>query len=108
MNAEVEGEEIGGVVDKWDVDGINENGEYLVDTCAETDLFLTNIFQHKTIHRYTWTGGNKRNLIDYVAVDKWMNKEAMDVKIVKEMFNGSSFCCIGKSEDQNQMGIWGK
>ena len=34
------------------VDEVNENGEYLVDTCAERGLFLAN--QHKIINRYIW------------------------------------------------------
>ncbi len=51
-NARVGSTEIGGVVGKYVVDGVNENGEYLVDICAERGLFLSNTsFQHKMIHR---------------------------------------------------------
>ncbi len=35
------------------VEGVNENGENLVDVCAERGLFLANTFQHKMIHQYT-------------------------------------------------------
>ena len=35
------------------MDGVNENGEYLVDTCGK-GLFVANtFFHHKMIHRYT-------------------------------------------------------
>ncbi len=52
--------EIGEVVGKYGVEGVNENGEHLVDICAERGLFLSNtFFQHKMIHRYTWARGNE-------------------------------------------------
>ncbi len=35
MNARVRGREIGGVVGGYGVEGINENGQHLVDICAE-------------------------------------------------------------------------
>ena len=77
MNARVGCEEVDGVVGKWGVPGTNENGECLVDLCAERGLFLANtFFEHKLIHRYTWRrlDGNEeqKGLIDYVAVDERM------------------------------------
>ncbi len=62
MNTRVGSTEIGGVVGKFSVDGVNENEQYLADICAERGLFLTNTFQHKMIHRYTWARGNERSL----------------------------------------------
>ena len=42
--------EVAGVVAKWGVDGVNENGEHPVDTC----MFLANtFFRNQIIHRYT-------------------------------------------------------
>ncbi len=35
MNGRVGSSELAGVVGKWGVDGVNENGEHLVDVCAE-------------------------------------------------------------------------
>lgn len=32
-------------VGKWCINGVNENGPYLVDICAEKSLFLSNTFQ---------------------------------------------------------------
>ncbi len=51
MNARVGSTETGGVVGKYGVDRVNDKGQYLVDSCAERGLFLSNTFQHKMIHR---------------------------------------------------------
>ncbi len=93
MNARVGSTEIGGVVGQYGVDRVNENGQYLVDICAERGLFLANtFFQHKIIHRYTWERGNERSLTDYIAVDNRLRKEVEDAKIVRG------------SEDKTRMG----
>ncbi len=63
MNARVGSTEIGGVVEKYGVDGVSGNGHNLVDICAERGLFLSNTFQHKMIHRYTWARANERSLL---------------------------------------------
>ncbi len=53
MNVRVGSTEIGGVVGKNGVDGVKENGQYLVDISAERGLFISNtFFQHKMINRY--------------------------------------------------------
>ena len=40
--------EVAGVVVKWGVGGVKENGEYLVDICAERRLLLANTFSAST------------------------------------------------------------
>ncbi len=40
----VKSREIGGVVGGYGVEGVNENGQHLVDICAERGLFLWNTF----------------------------------------------------------------
>ncbi len=40
MNGRVGNSELAGVVGKWGEEGVNENGEHLVDICAERGLFL--------------------------------------------------------------------
>ncbi len=51
------------------VEGVNENGQYLVDICGERRLFLSKtFFQHKMIHRYTWARGDERSMTDYTVV----------------------------------------
>ncbi len=68
MKAKVGSTETGGVVGEFGVDGVNENGRYPVDICAERGLFLVNTFlQHKMIHGYTWARGNGRSLIDHTG-----------------------------------------
>ena len=57
------------------MDGVNENGEYLVDTCAERGLFLANyFFQHKMIHRYTWRRDRR------MSIDKRMTQSSIKKK----------------------------
>ncbi len=36
--------EVVGMVGKWGVDGVHDNGEYLVAICAERGLFLVTTF----------------------------------------------------------------
>ncbi len=69
-----------GVVGKCGVEEVNKNGEHLVDVCAERGLFLANtFFQHNMIHWYTWRRredrGDKKSLIDYIAVDERLRKD---------------------------------
>ncbi len=73
---------------------VNENGQYLVDICAERGLFLLNTFQHKMIHRYTWARGNERRLIDYIAVDNRLRREVEDAKVERGMFSGSDHFAV--------------
>ncbi|MEL7177812.1 MAG: reverse transcriptase domain-containing protein [Pseudomonadota bacterium] len=99
MNAKVGEEEIEGVVGKWGVAGVNENGEYLVNICAERGLFLANTcFEHKMIHRYTWRRMQgeveQKGLIDYVAVDERIRRDVMDAKVVRGMFQDSDHYAV--------------
>ncbi len=81
------------MVGKWGVEGVNENGEHLVDVCTERGLYLANIFfQHKRIHQYTWRrredGGEEKSFIDYIAVDERLRKDVLDAKVVR----GAQLC----------------
>ncbi len=88
---------------KYGVEGVNENGQYLVDICAERGLFLSStFFQHKMIHRYTWARGNKRSMIDYIAVDSSLRREVEDAKVVRGLWLGP-FCSCSESEDEREM-----
>ena len=40
MNGRVGSKEIAGVVGKRGVDGLNDNSEHLMDTCAESEVVL--------------------------------------------------------------------
>ncbi len=82
MNGRVGNSELAGVVGKWGVEEANENGEHLVDVCAERGLFLANtFFQHKMIHWYMWRrredGEEEKSLIYYIAVDERLRKDVL-------------------------------
>ena len=82
------------------VEGVNENGDHLVDVCAERGLFLANtFFQHKMIHRYMWRrredGGEEKSLIDYIAVDERLRKDVLDAKVVRGGLEGSDHYADG-------------
>ena len=99
MNGRVGSNEIAEVVGKWGVDGINENGEHLVDMCAERGLFLANtFFQHKLIHRYTSRRRDERDeqksMIHYMAVDERLKKDVLDARVVRGMFDGSDHYAV--------------
>ncbi len=87
MNAKVGSRVIKGVVGGYGVEGVTENGQHLVDICAERGLFLSDTFQHKMIHRYTWARGDARSLIDYIAVDNILKREVEDAKVVRGLFS---------------------
>ncbi len=86
------------MVGKYGVEGVNENGQYLADICAERGLFLSNtFFQHKMIHRYTWARGSEKSLIDYIAVDNRLRREVENAKVVRGIFSGSDqFSLVAK------------
>ncbi len=83
---------------RYGVEGVNENGQHLVDICAERGLFLSNtFFQHKMIHRYTWAMGDERSLIDYIAVDNRLRREVEDAMVVRGLFSDSDhFAVVAK------------
>ncbi len=94
MNGKVGSNEVTGVVGKWSVDGVNENGEQLMDVCADRGLFLANTFsQHRLIHRYTWRRrderGKQKSMIDDIAVDERIKNDVLDARVVRGMFDGS-------------------
>ena len=77
LNGWVGDEAIDGITGKFGVPGVNENGERVVDFCADRGMCIANThFRHKDIHKYTWRGkrgGTEcRSLIDLVLVKKDM------------------------------------
>ncbi len=77
------------------MEGVNENGQHLVDICAERGLFLANtFFQHKMIHRYTWARGDERSLIDYKSVDNRLRREVEDDKVLRGLFSDSDHFAV--------------
>ena len=67
MNAKVGDHEREGVAGKYGVPGVNENGERLVEMCAERRMIIGNTwFQKRLFQKYTREGedGQERSLID--------------------------------------------
>lgn len=61
MNGRVGNREVAEAVEEWGVDEIYDNGEHLVDVCAERGLVLVNTFLDETLYRSTWTRRDERN-----------------------------------------------
>jgi len=91
MNAKFGDVIIDEVVGKWGVPGRNENGESLVEVCAERGLFLANTyFEHKMIHSCTWRRGSlqieQKGLICFIGVEKRLKRDVADAKMVRGIF----------------------
>ncbi|PSN36170.1 hypothetical protein C0J52_24216 [Blattella germanica] len=64
----------------------NDNGVRLVTFATSKNLIVKRtIFQHKDIHKYTWTSpdGETRNQIDHVLVDKRWHSSIIDIRSVR-------------------------
>lgn len=70
----------------------NDNGEKLIDLCTQNNLKITNgFFEHKHIHRYTWTQPTRKlkTIIDYVITGQTTSTETMDVRVSRGAECGS-------------------
>ena len=73
MNARVGDNEVEGVVGKFGVSGVNENGRKLIEMCTEKKLGLGNtFFEKKDIHKFTWVSGvdDRKGLLDFIVVQE--------------------------------------
>ena len=71
------------VVGNFGEDGVNDNGERLIELCAQTSLKIWNgFFNHKSIHKYTWEQHTKnlKTVIDYVITNKDVKLKIQDVR----------------------------
>ena len=71
---------------------MNNNGLRLVEFCAENDMVIGGtLFQHETIHKYTWTSpdGNIHNQIDHVLINGKWRKSLLDVRAFRGADLGS-------------------
>ena len=86
MNAKVGEHEIDGITGKYGVPGVNENGERLVELCAERGLIVGNTwFKKRENQKYTWIGDGDRNgqkgMIDLVLIGRAYVKRLLDVSV---------------------------
>ena len=93
LNAKVGDRGVDGVIGKYGVPGVNENGERLVEVCIERRLSVGNTwFQKRMIQKYTREreNGQERSLIDYVLVDERSKRFLEDVNVYRGAAGGMS------------------
>lgn len=69
---------------KYGVGVQNENGELLTEFCTFNDLVIGGtVFQHKQIHKTTWTSPDGRtvNQIDHVTIGTKWRRSLLDVRV---------------------------
>ena len=93
MNAKVGDREVDGVIGKYGVPGMNENGECLVEICKGRGLSVGNTwFKKKLIHKYTWEkeNGMERSLIYYILIKMNFKSRMKDASLCRGMAGGMS------------------
>ena len=85
LNAKVGSDNTGRehVMGKHGIGTINDNGERLADFCEENNLLIGGtLFQHKHIHKTTWTSpdGTTKNQIDHVIINRRWRSSLLDVR----------------------------
>ena len=73
--------------------GVNENGEHLVEMCAEKRMIIGNTwFQKRLFQKYTREveDGLERSLIDYVLLDERSKGSLEDVNVSRGAAGGMS------------------
>ena len=69
-----------------------DNGERLIDLCEENDLVIGGtLFQHKTIHKLTWTSpdGRTKSQIDHIIINGKWRRSLNDVRVMRHADVGS-------------------
>ncbi len=91
---------------KFGVDGMNDNGLWIA-VLRGGGVPCEHLAAQKMIYRYTWARGNEQSLIDHIAVDNKLRREAEDAKVVRGMFSGSDhFAVIAKVRMREQWRSW--
>jgi len=75
-----------GVIGRYGVPGLNENGRYLLQFCCNNALRIMNtFFQHRDVHKYTWykPSMEQKSIIDFCIVSADLkNAPSADLKNV--------------------------
>ena len=91
LNARGGERQVDGITGMYGVPGENENGEWLVELCAERELVIGNTwFKKKLCHKYTWERGDQKSLLDYVLIGKMYVKRLLDVHVKRGVAGGIS------------------
>ena len=85
LNAKVGSDNTGRehVMGKHGIGTINDNGERLADFCEENNLLIGGtLFQHKHIHKTTWTSpdGTTKKQIDHVTINRRWRSSLQDIR----------------------------
>ena len=74
------------VVGLFGIQGANENGERLVQTCAESDLIMwNNHFKKREVHKYIWVSevNEEKTLINYLLISRMFKDILKDVNVLR-------------------------
>ena len=89
LNARVGDQVVQGIVGKYGVPGVDDNGARLLHMCDEQELVVGNtFFNKKGLHRYTRISVvdgvvTDRALVDYVLISKRVKDRLVDVNVKK-------------------------
>ena len=91
LNARVGDSEVEGIVGKYGVPRVNENGERLVEICAEREFVIGNTwFKKKECKKYTWERGEQKGMIDLILISRAHVKSLLKVEVKRGMAGGMS------------------
>ena len=81
------------VLGPFGIDGINENGERMVEMCESRGLIIGNTwFKKKSIHKMTWVSGvnGEGGILDYICVGRDDRSRLLDVNVQRGAAGGIS------------------
>ena len=86
MNAKIgdDNTDVQDIMGKHSIGTINNNGERLLEICAENGLVIGgSLFPHKPIHKVAWLSPDIliRNQIDHICIKKKFRSSLQDVKV---------------------------
>ena len=96
LNARVGDSTIPGIIGDFGVNGVNANGERMIEMCGECEMAVGNTyFKKRLIHKITWVrrGGGEtgdRALMDYVLISSKDKERLLDVNVLRGVHGGMS------------------
>lgn len=92
LNAKIGNQAISGVMQKYNKDELNDNGELLITMSTQSELRINNTyFQHKWQHKYTWSNTRRHtSVINRVITNRSIHpKQILDVRALTSADVGS-------------------
>lgn len=77
---------------------MNQNGKHLRDSLSFNKLRVENrFFQHKEIHKFTWSARGSRSIMDYVIANENLSKLFREVRVLRSCdIDSNHFLIRGK------------